>query len=62
MLHSKLTATNTHQLEEMGIQKMVVKFYPSFFTKQGIIAKRLTEIETKAAEAICIEFQISNKK
>ena len=52
MLHSKLTATNTHRLEEMGIQKMVVKFYPSFFIKQGIIAKRLTEIETKAAEAI----------
>ena len=29
------------------------------FVRLGIIAKRLTNIETKTAEAICIEFKIS---
>ena len=32
------------------------------FIKEGILAKRLTEFETKTVETICIELTISNKK
>ena len=32
------------------------------FIREGIIAKKLTEIESKTSEAICIKFQVLTKK